>query len=110
MGAAVSVYLLIEFMTEIKMENGETTNGWKIFLCIVILVVGNVIGQFTEYVTAYQFVPTQSIAYAAETGPATGIIQGLGVGMLSVVIPTVAIAVAIIASDELAGVYGVAIA
>merc|ERR1711998_114185 len=39
-----------------------------------------------------------------------GIIQGLGVGMLSVVIPTVAIAVAIIASDELAGVYGVAIA
>merc|ERR1719258_588884 len=60
-------------------------------MCILIgLVVGNVIGQFTEYCTSYTFMPTQSIARAAEYGPATVIIQGLGVGMISVCVPAIA--------------------
>merc|ERR1711906_51067 len=47
---------------------------------------------------------------AAEHGPATVIIQGLGVGMISVCVPAIAICIAIIGCDECAGVYGVAIA
>merc|ERR1740127_258177 len=94
-----------------QMGDLETTQGWKIFMCILIgLVVGNVIGQFTEYCTSYTFMPTQSIARAAEYGPATVIIQGLGVGMISVCVPAIAICIAIIGCDECAGVYGVAIA
>jgi len=90
---------------------GETTQGWKFFLCIVIgLVVGNVIGAFTEYCTSYTELPTQTIAKASEYGPATVVIQGLGVGMISVVVPAISISVAIIACDECAGVYGVSIA
>merc|ERR1740127_304087 len=94
-----------------QMGDLETTQGWKIFMCILIgLVVGNVIGQFTEYCTSYTFMPTQSIARATEYGPATVIIQGLGVGMISVCVPAIAICIAIIGCDECAGVYGVAIA
>jgi H(+)-translocating pyrophosphatase len=114
--AVVTCYVLFGLTDDIKYGQGtlqdlETTQGWKIFMCILIgLVVGNVIGQFTEYCTSYTFYPTQSIAKAAEYGPATVIIQGLGVGMISVVVPVIAIAIAIIGCDECAGVYGVAIA
>jgi H(+)-translocating pyrophosphatase len=113
--AVVTVYVLLGLTDDIhygqQMGDLETTQGWKIFMCILIgLVVGNVIGQFTEYCTSYTFMPTQSIARAAEYGPATVIIQGLGVGMISVCVPAIAICIAIIGCDECAGVYGVAIA
>merc|ERR1719453_820538 len=113
--SVVACYVLVGLTDDIhygqKMDDLETTQGWKIFMCILIgLVVGNVIGQFTEYCTSYTFMPTQSIARAAEYGPATVIIQGLGVGMISVCVPAIAIAIAIIGCDECAGVYGVAIA
>jgi len=111
--AIVSCHLLFGLNDDILIgENGDkTTQGWKFFLCILIgLVVGNVIGSFTEYCTSYTDMPTQSIAKASEYGSATVVIQGLGVGMISVVIPTLAISIAILGCDECAGVYGVAIA
>jgi H(+)-translocating pyrophosphatase len=111
--AIVSCYLLFGLTDDIIIGNDantQTTQGWKFFMCILIgLVVGNVIGSFTEYCTSYTEMPTQSIAKAAEYGPATVVVQGLGVGMISVVVPTLAIAVAILGCDECAGVYGVAI-
>merc|ERR1719201_239532 len=111
--SVVACYVLVGLTDDIQYgpQLSETTQGWKIFMCILIgLVVGNVIGQFTEYCTSYTFMPTQSIARAAEYGPATVIIQGLGVGMISVCVPAIAICIAIIGCDECAGVYGVAIA
>jgi len=114
--AIISCYLLFGLTDDILISGAsagleETTQGWKFFMCILIgLVVGNVIGAFTEYSTAYTESPTQSIALASEYGPATVIIQGLGVGMLSTCIPCLAIVIAIVACDECAGVYGVAIA
>jgi len=112
--AIVSCYLLFGLTDDITIgapgTTEQTTQGWKFFMCILIgLVVGNVIGSFTEYCTSYTEMPTQSIAKAAEYGPATVVIQGLGVGMISVVVPTLAIAIAILGCDECAGVYGVAI-
>jgi len=107
----VSVHLLFGLDTDIAYGiSGETTQGWKIFVCIVIgLVVGNVIGQFTEFCTSYTEFPTQSIAKSSEYGPAPVMIQGLAVGMISVCVPAISIAIAIIACDECAGVFGVAI-
>jgi len=89
---------------------GVNATGFKLFIVIVIgLVAGNAIGYFTEYATSYTEYPTKSIAEKATTGPATVIIQGLGVGMLSNVAPALILVVAILASYYLSGVYGIAV-
>ena len=92
------------------------------FLSIVVgLVAGNGIAWFTEYYTAYTNKPTRSIADAAETGPATTIIQGIAVGMNSTTAPVLIVAVAMLMSMWLgyqalpdagitAGLYAVALA
>jgi K(+)-stimulated pyrophosphate-energized sodium pump len=60
------------------------------------LVSGIIIGKSTEYYTSHSYQPTQKIANSALTGPATVIISGLGVGMLSTAIPVLTVSVAII--------------
>merc|ERR1711871_1426244 len=85
--------------------------GWKLFGCIMIgLVAGILIGEATEYFTSYAYAPTVSIMTSGKTGPATVIIQGLGVGMLSCVPPVTILVGAILGCTALAGEYGVAIA
>lgn len=89
--------------------NGRSTEGWKIFACIAIgLIAGVLIGQITEYFTSYSFWPTQSITQAGVTGPATVIIQGLGVGMISTVFPVLVIVATILGCNALIGQYGIA--
>jgi len=83
---------------------------FKLFWVVVIgLVAGQFIGTVTEYYTAYEFKPTQKLAQTAETGPATVIIGGLGLGMLSTAAPMLAIVAAIWATYEIAGLYGIAL-
>jgi K(+)-stimulated pyrophosphate-energized sodium pump len=84
------------------------------------LVSGIVIGKATEYFTAYEYKPTQFVANNAKTGPATVIISGLGVGMISTAIPVLAVCTAIIMAFLFAsgfdlsninmGLYGIGIA
>ncbi|MBS3938580.1 MAG: sodium-translocating pyrophosphatase [Peptococcaceae bacterium] len=74
------------------------------------LVAGVAIGQITEYYTSGENKPVQSIAAAAQTGPATTIITGLAVGMLSTAAPIIVIAIAISISVYFAGLLGIAIA
>ena len=62
------------------------------------LVAGVVIGQATEYYTSHSFKPTQKISEASKTGPATVIIQGIGTGTISTMIPVVTISAAIMLS------------
>ncbi|MDY4853058.1 MAG: sodium-translocating pyrophosphatase [Prevotella sp.] len=62
------------------------------------LIAGVVIGQATEYYTSHSYKPTQKISEASKTGPATVIIQGIGTGMISTMIPVVTISVAIMLS------------
>ena len=66
------------------------------FSVITGLVAGIIIGQATEYYTSHTYRPTQKIAKSAETGPATVIISGVGLGMISTAIPVVTIGVAIV--------------
>lgn len=74
--------------------------NWIGVSCAVVsgLVAGIIIGQAAEYYTSHSFAPTQKIAASAATGPATVIISGLGVGMISTAIPVVTIGIAIIAA------------
>ena len=68
------------------------------FSVIVGLVAGVIIGQSTEYYTSHSYKPTKKLAESSQTGPATVIISGVGLGMISTAIPVVTIAVAILLS------------
>ena len=74
------------------------------------LVAGQLIGTASEYYTSYEYSPTRKLAEQAETGPATIMIGGLGLGMVSTVIPGLVVIVAMYAAYQLADLYGVALA
>ena len=80
------------------------------FVVLVGLLAGQIIGTATEYYTAYEYKPTRELAEQAETGAATVLIAGLGLGMLSTAIPLLTIVAAIFITYELAGLYGIALA
>ena len=94
----------------VQLFEGRESDGWEILGCIIIgLVAGSAIGKVTEYFTSYEFGPVRSIADAAATGPASVIIQGLGIGMISTVFPVLIIVTTTLACNALSGGYGVAI-
>lgn len=66
------------------------------FSVVVGLLAGVIIGKSTEYYTSQTYKPTQKVAESSKTGPATVIISGLGLGMLSTAIPVVTVGVAIV--------------
>lgn len=97
------------------------TNWWQISCSVVIgLIVGIVIGQSTEYYTSQSYKPTKRLSESGKTGPATVIISGVGLGMISTAIPVVAVVIGIILSYWFAadfdfsnvamGLYGIGIA
>jgi K(+)-stimulated pyrophosphate-energized sodium pump len=74
------------------------------------LVAGIVIGSATEYYTSYEYSPTKKVSEASQTGAATVMISGIATGMMSTLIPVVAIGITILVAFQLAGFYGVALA
>ncbi|MEA2027111.1 MAG: sodium-translocating pyrophosphatase, partial [Chloroflexota bacterium] len=74
------------------------------------LIVGQVIGNTTEFFTSYEYKPTQWIAKQSATGAASVVIGGIAVGLVSVVIPTIAVVAGIFVANHFAGLYGVALA
>ena len=72
--------------------------NWAWIACSVIvgLVAGIIIGQSTEYYTSHSYKPTKKLAESSSTGPATVIISGVGLGMISTAIPVITIVAAII--------------
>ena len=79
-------------------ETGEYANmWWQTSLSVVVgLLAGVIIGKSTEYYTSQSYKPTQKVAESSKTGPATVIISGLGLGMLSTAIPVVTVGFAIV--------------
>ena len=75
----------------------ETSQWWQVSLSVVVgLLAGVIIGQSTEYYTSQSYEPTRKVSESSQTGPATVIISGLGLGMLSTAIPVITVGVAII--------------
>ena len=79
-------------------ETGDLANmWWQTSLSVVVgLLAGVIIGKATEYYTSQSYKPTQKVAESSKTGPATVIISGLGLGMLSTAIPVVTVGFAIV--------------
>lgn len=99
----------------------QLDNWINISLAVVVgLIVGIVIGQSTEYYTSQSYKPTKRLSESGKTGPATVIISGVGLGMISTAIPVIAVVAGIILSYWLAsgfdfanvgmGLYGIGIA
>ena len=83
---------------------------WALFLAILAgLITGVIIGKATEYYTS-EYAPVKQIAESAKTGAATTIIEGLGTGMLSTVVPALAVAFATLLAYYLGGLFGIALA
>ena len=112
------VFYLLGF----KAENG-LPEWWRLSLSVISgLLAGVVIGKVTEYYTSHSYKPTQKLAESSQTGPATVIINGVGLGMISTAVPVVTIAAAILLAFGFAtgfhfsteslslGLYGISIA
>ena len=108
----VATYFLIDmFLPEVWAFNGKEYSSIGVFYATIAgLIAGLGVGKITEYYTATGKAPVKSIVKQSDTGAATTIISGLGVGMMSTAIPIILICIAILVSYEFAGLYGIAIA
>lgn len=96
LGVNVSA-VLIAILTFVILYSLQIENWVGIsFAVIVGLLAGIIIGQSTEYYTSHSYKPTRRIAKSSETGPATVIISGIGMGMISTAVPVLTISAAII--------------
>ena len=98
LGRGVNISSLLIAISTFAILYGLQIQNWVgiSFSVIVGLLAGIIIGQSTEYYTSHSFRPTQKVAESSKTGPATVIISGLGLGMISTAIPVITIGFAII--------------
>lgn len=108
----VASFLIIQWlMPGSYVIDGKSFTGMGVFWATIVgLIAGTAIGLITEYYTAENRKPVHDIAKESQTGVATNIIAGLGIGMLSTAAPTLVIAVAIVVAYSQAHLYGIAIA
>ena len=116
--AAFGVFYLLGF----DGQNG-LPQWWQLSLSVLSgLAAGVIVGKVTEFYTSHSYRPTRKLASSAQTGSATVIISGVGLGMRSTAIPVITIAIAILLAYGFAtgfvfststlslGLYGISIA
>ncbi|MGP0061028.1 MAG: sodium-translocating pyrophosphatase [Beijerinckiaceae bacterium] len=109
-GLAIATHLTVGW-GDFGNVGGVAINGTKLFVCGLIgLVVTGLIVIITEYYTGTGKRPVVSIAQASVTGHGTNVIQGLAVSLESTALPALVIIAGIIATYQLAGLFGIAIA
>jgi len=106
-----SFFIITNMLPETWSFGGTEYTAMGVFWAVIAgLVAGLAVGKVTEYYTGTGTKPVNSIVAQSETGAATTIIAGLGVGMMSTMFPILLIAAAIMVSHHFAGLYGIAIA
>jgi K(+)-stimulated pyrophosphate-energized sodium pump len=116
MGAAVLLlivaYPVVRWIGPASFTHGGIVyQNYGIFIAIVSgLLCGVLIGVVTEYYTGDDKKPVLEIARQSQTGAATNIISGLGVGMLATGFPVLLLVLAIFTANHFAGLYGIGIA
>tara|TARA_B100000886_G_scaffold236109_1_gene165321 strand:- start:10936 stop:13044 length:2109 start_codon:yes stop_codon:yes gene_type:complete len=86
-------------------------NGLDIYICAVVgLVITGLLIWITEYYTGTNYRPVQSVAKSSTTGHGTNVIQGLAISMEATAVPAIIIVAGILYTNELAGLFGIAIA
>ncbi len=109
-GLAIATQFVVGW-GEIGVVAGKSVTGVNLFVCgIVGLVITGLIVVITEYYTGTGKRPVVSIAQASVTGHGTNVIQGLAVSLESTALPALVIIAGIIATFQLAGLFGIAIA
>ena len=92
------------------MTNGQKAHWYYAFISASMgLVSGFLIGLSTDYYTSSAHAPVNEMARSCETGPAINVIYGLALGYLSTIIPVVLLAVTVLVSIKLLGMFGVAL-
>jgi K(+)-stimulated pyrophosphate-energized sodium pump len=98
-------------LDEIFKVGTKTFDGLDLYYCGVVgLIVTGLIIWVTEYYTGTNFRPVRSVAKSSTTGHGTNVIQGLAVSMEATALPAIIIVAGIIVTNELAGLFGIAIA
>jgi len=106
-----SYFVITMMLPEQWVFKGLTYTPMGVFIATVVGLAGGIaIGMITEYYTAEDRAPVLSIAKASETGAATNIISGLGLGMKSTALPTIVLGIVILVAFKFSGLYGIAIA
>ena len=104
-------FIITAMLPESWTFNSVEYGSQGVFIAVLAgLIAGLAVGKVTEYYTGTGTKPVNSIVRQSETGSATNIIAGLGVGMMSTMFPIILIAAAILVSHHFAGLYGIAIA
>ena len=92
-------------------NSGKTFNGMDLYICGVIgFIITGLLIWITEYYTGTNYRPVKSVAQSSTTGHGTNVIQGLAISMEATAVPALIIVAGILYTNELAGLYGIAIA
>ncbi|MFL2813874.1 MAG: sodium-translocating pyrophosphatase [Candidatus Puniceispirillales bacterium] len=103
--SAIFIYFAVDYMFDDSLKSMPLF--WS---SIVGLIVTGALIWVTEYYTSTEYRPVQSIAKSSETGHGTNVIQGLAISMEATAVPAIIIALGIVFSYNLAGIYGIALA